>query len=378
MTKPKARPNGDGSVYYVPSKQRYIAALVINGKPVTRLAAKKSEANALLRELKAQRDKGINIASGRQKLKDFLELWLTEWRHRVKPDTLRSYRNVVRLYITPVLGDIALDKLTPIHCEQWINGLADRRLKGNTQRNPYMRLNTALRWAVDCVVLAKIPLDRVKLPSNDDAKQPNPLDQIEAERFIAAIEGHRLEGVFYVAVRLGLRRGELLGLRWEDLDWQKRTIAVTGQVRQGATRDATTKTKASRRTLPLDQALIDALFTHRNAQIVEKRDRDDWKEQGLIFPSEVGTPLGVRSFDRQYKAVLAKANITARRLHDLRHTFASLSLANDANLGDVSAIMGHTDQTTTARIYAKSYDAGQKKVIETMGKLLPRQKRGTS
>ena len=164
-----------------------------------------------------------------------------------------------------------------------------------------------------------------------------------------------------------------LGLLWADLDWTKCTLRVSGQIQRfgGQTVRTTTKTKKSERALPLDDDLLDVLRSHWQNQLEEKRLPDNgWKEHGLIFASERGTPIGARNLVRHFKAALKRAGLPSIRFHDLRHTAGSLMLSEGAHLTDVAEVLGHSSPVITARIYAHSYDEGKRRAIAGTGRLL--------
>ncbi len=182
-----------------------------------------------------------------------------------------------------------------------------------------------------------------------------------------------------MAARLGLRRGELIGLRWSDVDLEGAQLRVASQIQQirGQSVRTSVKTRAGNRTLPLDHDLVAILRDHRRNQEEEQRLLGPaWQDHGLVFPSECGTPLSPRSLARQVDRLLAAAGLPRRRLHDLRHTAATLMLAAGVPMVDVSHMLGHSSAEVTARVYAHSLPEQRLRAVAAVTRLLDRADRG--
>jgi integrase len=157
----------------------------------------------------------------------------------------------------------------------------------------------------------------------------------------AQVEGHRLEALYHLALSLGLRRGELLALRWSDIDWDAGTLRV-----------AQSKSDAGRRTVPLGAALVERLREHWRWQQEERRIQGmRWREHGLVFPSNVGTPIVPRNLLRHFKDALSAAGLPDVRLHDLRHTCATLLAAQGTPPALAMRILGHSQIAVTMEVY---------------------------
>jgi integrase len=342
------------------------------GRRPKRRAKTQREAMEKLRELQRERERGLTLAAKQPTLTQFLETWLNEVAPNVaKAHTVEDYRYIVQHYIVPQLGTHRLDKLKPAHVQAWLNALLTR-VSAGTARNAYNRLHTALGVAVKWRLVAENVAGLVDPPNS----APRPIQTLtieQAGRLLDAVKEHRLYALYYLALRLGLREAELLGLLWADLDWTKGTLRVSGQIQRVGrqTVRTTTKTKKSERALPLDEDLLNVLRAHWQNQLEEKRLPDNgWKEHGLILASERGTPLGARNLVRHFKAALKRAGLPSIRFHDLRHTAGSLMLSEGAHLTDVAEVLGHSSPMITARIYAHSYDEGKRRAIAGTGRLL--------
>jgi len=195
----------------------------------------------------------------------------------------------------------------------------------------------------------------------------------QAQTFLNAIKGERLEALFTVALSLGLRRGEALGLRWQDVDFENRTLRVCQQLHRLEKKLVfdEPKTKNSRRVLSLPDSLIARLREHRKNQLEEKLSAgSEWTETGLVFTTSFGTPIDPRNVKRRLDSILEKAKLPHFRVHDLRHFCASLLLAQGVELKVVSQILGHTQISITADIYTHVLPQTQKAAIDLLDRLL--------
>lgn len=313
---------------------------------------------------------GLPVDPERQTVGQFLDLWLVDCcEPSVRPRTLRSYRDTVRLHITPTLGRIPLTKLSPQHVQGFLNGLrsapaASRPKVGRpapTGLSPrtvaYVRtvlriaLGQAMRWG-----LVQRNVAALVSPPRVERKEVKPFTLEEARTFLAAIQGHRLQALYTVALALGLRQGEALGLRWDDIDLDSGTLAVRSQVQrikgQGL-RLVELKTTSSRRTIELPERVVKALRAHRARQLGERLLAGaQWQERGLVFSTKIGTPLDPRNVQTGFKKVLAEAELRDQRFHDLRHGAATLLLAQGVSARAIMDLLGHSQVGTTLSLYS--------------------------
>jgi integrase len=341
---------------------------------VKRRAKTEAEARARVRELQEQHSAGLRLDKS-PTLEQFLRAWLEEVikRHR-KPATYDSYAQLCRLYIYPNLGGIKLEALQSPHIQRLLNKLTDDGLQ--SARNVHALLRTALNQAMRWQYIGRNPAATglVTAPAARKSETP-PLTVDGARRLLKTIEGHRLELVYRLVLSLGLRKGEVLGLRWSDVDWERRSLRIEQQVqndRAGKVRIVRPKTKESRRIVFLPDVLIAALRLHWQRQQDERATRDtEWREHGLIFPSNVGTPMSPRNIVRHFKSALAATDLaTTTRFHDLRHSCASILLAQGVPLTEVSKLLGHSSIQITADLYGHVYEDVQRETASAMGKLL--------
>jgi integrase len=254
--------------------------------------------------------------------------------------------------------------------------LRDRGLSFRTIRNVRAILRCALEQAKVWGYVARNAAEATE-PPRGVAPKIKPLTKDQARRLIEAVKGHRLEALYRIALSLGLRRGEVLGLLWSDIDLDKGTLRITGQVQtlrlDGCqnVRTSSAKTAAGARELPLPDLLVQVLRRHWELQQLERSTLGvDWKEHGLVFPSKVGTPIWPRNLIRNFKLILQAAGLPeTTRFHDLRHSCATILLAQGVSLKTVSDILGHTDIRTTANIYGHTDDDQKRDATERIAGL---------
>jgi integrase len=199
-----------------------------------------------------------------------------------------------------------------------------------------------------------------------------PLTPEQARVLLAAVRGDPLEALYRVALSLGLRRGEVLALRWEDIDVDRRELHVTGSVRRvsGKLRRRLPKTNSSIRTLPVPALLLEVLRQHRIQQD-NQRTNEHWQEHGLVFSSSVGTLMEPGNLHRRFKIVLKRAGLPATiQFHDLRHSCATLLLAQGVPLVIVRDTLGHTQISTTADIYGHVLPETHRDAVDSLDALL--------
>jgi integrase len=194
--------------------------------------------------------------------------------------------------------------------------------------------------------------------------------------FLAAAEGDRLEALYRVALALGLRLGEALGLKWEYVDLDAGTLRVRYALQRidGTLQLKEPKTEHSRRTLSLPASLVAALRAHRDRQAFERAAvGSEWRESGLVFTNTLGGPLEPSNVLKAFKRILVRAGLPEQRFHDLRHAAASLLLAQGVPVRVVMDILGHTQMATTMDLYSHVMPAAHKDAADLMERILASQ-----
>lgn len=281
----------------------------------------KAECQQKIKALLQQQEQGMNIDTPRQTVKQFLAYWLEETvKRRRKHNTYLFYEQKTRLYIIPAIGHIHLDKLTPAHVQKMVNDLHDTGLSAQTVLHTLRTLRTALNVAFRQGYIIRNVAQLVDMPTVEKF-HASPLSAEQARRLLQQVETDRLKALYYVALFTGMREGELLDLRWADVDLNSAPARI--RIKRG-------KTDSAERTIPLLPRLVVILREHWSWLQEERRLMGvRWKEHGYVFPSIVGTRLGTSSLFKHFKRTLNTAGLPDVRFHDLRHSCASLLAAEN-------------------------------------------------
>ncbi len=331
----------------------------------------KKEAQTYLTKLLRQRDTGELVEPSRKYLKDYLQEWLeTAVRPRVREVTFESYQDVIRLYIVPHLGDTRLTDLTPAQIQAAYNALSEQGLSARTVRYAHSILRDALEQAVKWQMLPRNPAQYVDLP-RQKKKEMRALSPQEAKRFLEEAAYSRWQALFSLLITTGMRPGEALGLKWEDIDFHKGRVSI----RRTMTRDGRLeepKTPGSRRVISLPKSVLIDLKNHRRNQLEEKLRAKEYNDQGLVFANENGGPVNYRNLIRRhFKPLLKRAGLPEDiRLYDLRHTCATLLLAAGENPKVVSERLGHSSVTLTLDTYSHVLPDLQQRAADKLERLL--------
>jgi len=335
----------------------------------------RAEVKAKLAALHAELNRGRLPAGRSPTVTEFLRSRLeTSVKARVRPLTYAGYKVNVEKHLVPTLGRIRLDQLTPLHVQEMMN---DRLATGlSTKSVAYIHqvlrtaLGLAVRWDLVSRNVARL-VDRPRI----QRKPINPLTPDEARSFLAGVRGHRLEALFSVALALGLRQGEALGLRWEDVDFSAGTIRVRHQLQRidGKLTLVPPKTERSRRTLVMPTMIIERLHEHEKRQVAEKLwAGPKWQENGLVFANRAGGPTQARDAIRQFHDALAQTGLRRVRFHDLRHSCATLLLVQGVSPRVVMEVLGHSEIALTMNAYSHVVPELQHEAAKRMQAILER------
>ncbi len=369
------RGQNEGSIYKR-KDGRWEAALTIPGTGGKRQRFYGETQREVREKLTAARralDQGDLPIRERQTVGQFLERWLTDVvKPGVRPRTHQSYAQLVRLHLKPALGHHQLTKLTPQHVQALLNAKLAAGLSPRTVQ--YLRavlrraLGQALKWGLVARNVATL-FD----PPRSVRHENRPLTADEARRFLAAARGDRLEALYAVAVALGLRQGEILGLRWPDIDLDAQVLTVRFAIQRvdGTWQLVEPKTRRSQRAIAIPPLIIAQLRQHRARQLEERLLAGArWQDWDLVFPSTVGTPIDPRNLTKRYKALLQRAELPAIRFHDLRHSCASLLVAQGLHMRVVMETLGHSQIGLTMNTYAHIMPDLQRQAADLMEGLL--------
>ncbi len=304
---------------------------------------------------------------------EWLDTWLeTRSIAGLAPATLDNYRIHIDTHIRPSLGRERLSGLRPEKIDALYSSLADNL---STAPHCHAILSAALREAVRRNLIVRNPLDRATRPKQKWREQ-KVLTRSQVQTFLRSLEGHRLYALFVLALSTAMRRGELIGLRWEDIDFEQGFIKVRVQRQYLPGRGVVERpTKEHRGVRPIEMTdtergiLLAQLhrLTHERAQAGPL-----WQEHGLVFPSTRGTPINPRNVDRFFAERLEGLGLPRVRLHDLRHTAGTHMLHDSGgNIHAVQQRLGHSDPSITLRMYGHALMGSQKAIAEqTIGSFL--------
>jgi integrase len=303
----------------------------------------------------------------------FLKRWLEDCaKPKVRHRTYVSYEQLIRLHLIQGLGHLRLAKLGPDDVQHFLNR---KRATGLSARSvQYLHavlrhaLGQALRWGlVGRNVASLVDPPRAQRP------EVRPLSPEQARDLLKLLKSDRLEGLYSVALGVGLRQGEALGLHWSDVDLEAGTLTVRVTLQRIGKKIefVEPKTARSRRTIALPAVAVAALRRHRSRQLKERLVAGtDWKEHGLVFASSIGTPLDSRNVTHRLQEMLDDAGLPRLRFHDLRHTAASLLLAQGVHPRVVMEILGHSQIKLTMDTYSHVIPALQREAADKMNAIL--------
>ena len=355
----RRRGNGEGSIsrrkdgLYM---ARYWVETPKGPKRRTLYGRTREEARDKMARALADRVDGLVFDDENVTVGEYLDSWLKgSVRGSVRQSTLDRYEIAVRVHIKPALGRLKLRKLTPAH----LAGFYQDRLAAGFAPASVNKLHVTLHKALDQAVRWRM------VPRNvaEAVKGPRPtppemrtLSGAETRGLLEAARGDRLEALYVLAVHTGMRQGELLALKWRDIDLENTKVGVrrTITMSEGRIFLGEVKTKKSRRTIRLTDAAVRALRGHLARQIGHVESLGDlYGDQGLVFASEVGTPINPTNLRRRsFAALLKRANLPRIRFHDLRHTCATLLLGRNVHTKYVQELLGHANIAITLDTYS--------------------------
>jgi integrase len=305
--------------------------------------------------------------------------WVSEWKRTILPPSPRKestkalYAALADSHIAPPpFGSARLSDVRPRHVDAFLSSLRDKGLSESTVRTVYVVLRTVLDGAVRDHLLAENPAHRVKRPTVN-RKEARHIDPDEVRRLLDAASSSRFHGALALIAATGLRRGEALGLEWDDIDDPKQVIRVRrtlGRVGGGLTATPP-KTRNSRRDIPITPAVAAIIRTQRAAQAAERlKAGSQWAGSKYVFTTELGAPIDPRNLLRALTNAARTAGIEDVGLHTLRHSAATMMLNAGVPLHVVSRILGHSSVSITGDIYGHVNDSSQREAMASLSTVL--------
>lgn len=375
----KRRGDKEGAIYET-SDGRWRSALTVgyvNGKRTRKVFSGKTraEVRGKLKDAQKRVDDGLPPTPEKQTVSAFLKVWLDNvTKQNTRPKTQRFYSDIVNKHLAPGIGDTPLGALSPQHVQTLINQKSRDGLSPATCKHIRDTLRAALNVAIKWGLIAKNAAAVVEPPR----KKENPVRSLtidEASAFLGLVSGHRWEALFTVALAVGLRQAEALGLQWADVDLTLGTINVRHQLQrvEGELVLVELKTARSRRQIALPGVALAALRRHHHQQETLKLQqiaKSQWLESGFVFTTNVGTPIERRNLLKAFYEIVRASEIPHFRFHDLRHSAATLLLCQGVHPRAVMDLLGHSDFATTMNLYSHVLPEVQRDVATKMDGIL--------
>ena len=377
----KRRANGEGSIRKRPDGRwegRYTAGRDLEtGKTVYKnvLGKTQAEAKAKLKQAIQENSEVDTLKAAQYTVGQWMDVWFENYaKIKVRPSSHQTYRGYIDNHIKSNIGKIQLNKLTTLELQKLYKKLLSRGrvdrieakgqpkgLSPKTVRNIHQVISSAMDFAKAQKLIAVNPTDGCALPKLEHREMKTlPVEQLAS--FLREAKESGVFEMYYIELATGLRRGELLGLKWEDLDLEQCTLRVQRQVSRinGEVVEAPLKTKNSYRTISLGEDAVGIL----------KKQKKKCGDSEYVFPSPTGGPISPDSVIQMLHRVLKRAGLPKVRFHDLRHTFATVALQNGVDIKTVSGMLGHYSAGFTLDTYAHVTTQAQREAAKTMGSVL--------
>ncbi|MFI0226116.1 tyrosine-type recombinase/integrase [Streptomyces lydicus] len=374
----KRNPNGAGTITKRKDGRYHAAVYVLqpDGTRARKFAYGKTwaECDAKRRELLAKVDQGVPVPTRSAKLAEWLPYWLENIvKPRRKRTTYAKYEVHVRLYLVPLLGTKRLESLSVGDVRRFL-GQVERQKSAATAKESHRVLRTALMAACREELITRNVATLVEPPS-PETRDLSPWSLDETLAFLSASRGDSLYAAFVLAIALGFRRGEIVGLSWTDVDLDKREVRVRKQRQRvaGEAYEDDPKGRRRRQTLPLPAICLAPLRWQRMRQAAMRDQAGaEWQETGYVFTTRTGKPIEPRNLYRSFTRVAKNAGLRVIRLHDARHGCATLLTAAGVAPRVVMEILGHSQIAITMNTYTHVVQDTQREAVSHMDRLLKR------
>ena len=369
MAKQKRRGHGEGTVYQR-KDGRWVAEITLeDGKRKVLYGKTQKEVIEKLQQVRYEQKQGRLATGPRQKLRDYLEQWLEEvHKPTIRLTTYARYRSALNRHIIPALGHIQIQKLTPQQVQAFYTrklqeGLSAKTIVSTIHVVLHKALDNAVRWNL----VARNICDVVSLPRRS-RNEIQPLTRDQAQRLLEVARGHRFEALLTVALITGMRRGELLALRWQDIDIDTGSLQVrrtVSRIRGHGYVETDPKTEKSRRKITLPLPVVEVLKQHRTVQLEARlKAGKAWQDNDLVFCNIYGRYLHPDRMVEQFQKLLRDAGLPHLRFHDLRHSAATILLSMGVHAKVVQELLGHSTISVTMDVYSHVLPSMQKDAMD--------------
>lgn len=368
------RGNNEGSIYKR-KNGNWRAQVSVDGKRLSYSAKTRSECQVWIRETLNRVENGLTFDKAQVTVEEFLKNSLASAKSSLRYTTWQQYKQIIRDHILPNLGGTKVVELRP----DLIQALYDNKVEDGVGLRTIQLTHAVLRRFLNrAVKLGLLPNNPAVITSNPrpQQKEMHILDEGQAQRLLITAKATQIRNLalYQLAISTGMRQGELLGLKWQDVDWDQKTLHIQRQLKYGA-KDGSVfsqlKTRSSARTIVIGTETLSLLKEHQQRQFREIIKMDQkWQDYDLVFPSTIGTPFNPRNLLRQYRSLLNAAGVPTIRFHDLRHTAASLMLNHGIPVLIVSKRLGHAKPSITLDIYGHLIPSMQEQVAKIMDEVI--------
>lgn len=374
MAKQKRRSHNEGSVYYANYRDRWVAEVTTDlGKRKRRYCKTEREAIRKKSEMLRELEQGTLATGPQRKLGEYLVDWIDNvHKDKLRISTYVKYKKLIK-YIVAELGNVWLEKLAPEQVRRFYTKMGKKKedggngLSSKTVHEIHGVLHLALKNAVRWSYVSRNVCDLVE-PPRIVSREPTPLTLEQAQAFLKSVGEHRLEVLLTMAVVTGMRRGELLALRWGNVDFNGKTLLILHTVdyipKYGYV-ETEPKTVAGKRLVNLPDFIIDMLKLHRTRLLEQQlRQGELWENRDLVFPDLRGGYSNPGYLIRVFTKLLREAGVPHMHFHDLRHSAATILLAMGVNIKVIQELLGHSDIAITLRVYGHLLPSMQGQAVE--------------
>jgi integrase len=362
--KSKRRGKGEGSIYPDKKNERWVGSFYTeDGERRYVYGKTQEEAREKLRAAQHADRQGTLATGPQQTVKQFLEHWLEEvHKPAIKLTTYARYRLLLDNHVLPEIGHIQLKKLTPEHLERLYAKKTKEGLSASSVRHIHVVIHEALNQAVRKRYVGQNVSNLVGDLPRIKRYEVQTLTKEQVVQLIAAARGTQWEALVIVAITTGIRHGEIRGLRWQDIDFDghclhiRRTVTRLAGIKgrfEGRFEETSPKTEGGKRMIILPDIVLRALKGHQARQQEDRvKAGEKWQEQGLVFCNTRGGYVNPDILLAQFHRLLEKAGLPRMRLHDLRHSAATILLGNNTHPKLVQELLGHSSIDITMDIYS--------------------------
>jgi integrase len=367
------RANNEGTLYFREERGRWCAQVCLDGRRLTKYGKTQRECRDWIKEMQVKISNGLTFHGTQVTLEGFMATWLDGKELSQRSHTVIQYRQIAAQHILPLIGKMRLQEIQPAHLKKLYMAKKEEGRGARTVQLIHTVMHAVLGQAMKEGILGRNPASAVERPKVEQA-EIHILTEEQARHLVIASADTRLGTLIYLALMTGMREGELLGLKWSDLDWEKGQLSIQRQlqpIRGKGLLFVPLKTKAGQRQIKLGQVTLDRLAAHRREQeLIRAAKRDRWEEIDLVFPNTIGKPQSNANMSTNFRQILKENGLPAIRFHDLRHTSISYLLNMGMAVNTVQLRAGHSKASITTDTYGHSMAHSQDEAARLIEELI--------